>query len=341
MTGEEAHRLARERGASKPLYAVVRGVVVPFMRVWFHLRVEGAEHIPQDGPAIVSPNHKSFWDSFYLGAATRRHIRFMGKVELFEGWYARLLVGLGAFPVRRGEADLEALETARTILRQGGLLALFPEGTRIRDPDSLGEPRKGVGRLALETGAPIVPAAITGTDNLFLGPIPKPKRVQLAFGEPVMVTALDDPTPERAAELVGEQVWPEVERRWSGLRSRPGLIAAGLAAAGLGGLVLQRRRRGAPVLPAPRRSRSTSQKVARAARDAVPGARPSPQRRAAKAVRTEASSAGKAVGSAARKAVPSRRRTRTQRAQAAARRAVGRKRPNLARRIAERTRRRS
>ena len=90
-------------------------------------------------------------------------------------------MALGAFPVRRGSADADALETARVILRQGGLLSLFPEGTRVRDRDGLGEPRRGAARLALETGAPLVPAAITGTDRLFLGPLPKPKRVQLAF----------------------------------------------------------------------------------------------------------------------------------------------------------------
>ena len=83
----------------------------------------------------------------------------MGKTELFEGRRAWLLVRLGAFPVRRGESDADALETAREILRQGGLLALFPEGTRIRDPDELGDPKRGAGRLALESGAPLVPAA--------------------------------------------------------------------------------------------------------------------------------------------------------------------------------------
>src|SRR5262245_64058241 len=111
--------------------------------------------------------------------ATKRHLRFMGKSELFEGPWGRLLVRLGAFPVRRGQADEDALETARVILRQGGLLALFPEGTRVRDPEQLGDPKRGAGRLALETGAPLVPAAISGTDNLFLGPLPKPRRVQV------------------------------------------------------------------------------------------------------------------------------------------------------------------
>ena len=129
MTNEEAHRLAREKGVSRVLYALIRGIVVPFMRLWFRLRIDGAEHIPKDGAAIVVPNHKSFWDSFFVAAATKRHLRYMGKSELFEGPWGRLLIRLGAFPVRRGQADEAALETAREILRQDGLLAMSPEGT--------------------------------------------------------------------------------------------------------------------------------------------------------------------------------------------------------------------
>ncbi|HEY1276614.1 MAG TPA: lysophospholipid acyltransferase family protein, partial [Thermoleophilaceae bacterium] len=176
MTNEEAHRLAREKGVSAPLYAIVRGILAPILRLYFRMRVSGAEHIPREGAAIVAPNHKSFWDSFFIGVCTRRHLRFMAKTELIQARYGKLLVRLGAFPVRRGQADEDALETARVILRQGGLLALFPEGTRVRDPEQLGNPKRGAGRLALETGAPLVPAAITGTEQLFLGPLPKPKR---------------------------------------------------------------------------------------------------------------------------------------------------------------------
>ena len=243
MTNEEAHRLAREKGVSRPLYALVRGMVAPFLRVWFRMHVSGAEHIPYSGAAIVAPNHKSFWDSFFIGVCTRRHLRFMAKTELVEARYGRLLVRLGAFPVRRGEADAEALETARVVLRQGGLLALFPEGTRVRDPEQLGHPRRGAGRLALETGAPLVPAAITGTEQLFLGPIPKPRRVQVAFAEPIQVAELVA-SPEGASQLVEDMLWPEVEGEFRRLRARPGVIAAGLAALGVGGgLVVRERQR--------------------------------------------------------------------------------------------------
>jgi 1-acyl-sn-glycerol-3-phosphate acyltransferase len=243
MTNEEAHRLAREKGVSRPLYALVRGIVVPIFRVYFRMRVQGAENVPKEGAAILTANHKSFWDSFFLGVCTRRHLRFMAKTELIQARYGRLLVRLGAFPVKRGEADADALETSREVLRQGGLLALFPEGTRIREPDELGDPKRGAGRLALEFGAPLVPAAITGSDNLFAGGVPKPKRVQVAFAEPIPVDAIEA-SPEAAGELVEGILWPQVEGEFRRLRSRQGLIAAGVAALGVGGgFLVQRQRR--------------------------------------------------------------------------------------------------
>jgi 1-acyl-sn-glycerol-3-phosphate acyltransferase len=242
MSNEEAHRLAREKGVSRILYAVVRGIVSPLFRLYFRMHVSGSDCIPAEGPAIVAPNHKSFWDSFFIAVCTRRHVRFMAKTELIEARYGRLLVRLGAFPVRRGQADEEALETARIVLRQGGLLALFPEGTRIRDPDELGHPRRGAGRLALETGAPLVPCAITGTEKIFRGGFPVPRRVQVAFSAPIPVSDLTA-TPDAAATLISDTVWPEVEGEYRRLRARPTLIAAGLAAMGIGGGLLARRRK--------------------------------------------------------------------------------------------------
>jgi 1-acyl-sn-glycerol-3-phosphate acyltransferase len=242
VSNEEAHRLAREKGVSRWLYALVRGIVSPLFRAYFRMHISGADCIPAEGPAIVAPNHKSFWDSFFIAVCTRRHVRFMAKTELIEARYGRLLVRLGAFPVRRGQADADALETARIILGQGGLLALFPEGTRIRDPDNLGHPHRGAGRLALDTGAPLVPCAITGTGRIFRGGFPVPRRVQVAFSPPVSVTDTP-PTPEGASELIERIVWPEVEGSYRRLRARPTLIAAGLAALSIGGGLLVRRKR--------------------------------------------------------------------------------------------------
>ena len=169
MTNEEAHALSRKRGTSRLIYGTARVVLTPIAGVGIGSRSPATSTCRRTGPAIIAPNHKSFYDSFFIGLATRRHLHFMAKTELFEGKSARILSGLGAFPVRRGEADPDALETARLHLERGRVLALFPEGTRHRDPEQLRSPRKGAGRLAIEARAPIVPCAITGTDRLFNG----------------------------------------------------------------------------------------------------------------------------------------------------------------------------
>jgi len=232
LTNEEAHALSRKRGTSW-VYETARFVLTPIAAVWYRFKVTGREYVPPEGPVIIAPNHKSFYDSFFIGLATRRHLHFMAKTELFEGKSARILSGLGAFPVRRGEADPEALETARLHLERGRVLALFPEGTRHRDPEQLRSPRKGAGRLAIEAQAPIVPCAITGTDRLFNGWFPRPVKVQVSFA-PAIQPAQLEATPEAAADLIENQVWPEVEREFARLKANPGLLAAILAALGAG-----------------------------------------------------------------------------------------------------------
>ncbi len=241
MSEDAAHTYAREQGVSGPLYRVVRALATVVLRGWFRFRVSGREHIPQDGPAIIAPNHKNFLDPFFIGLATRRRVRYMAKAELLEGFGGGMLVRLGAFPVRRGSADGEALDTARAILAGGGVVVLFPEGTRVEEVDALGSPRHGAGRLALQTGAPIVPAAISGTSHLWRGALPKVRRVQVAFLAPV-VPAAEAPDPQALAELIDARVWPAVQEEYGRLRAAPGLILAGLAAIGIGGGLVARRR---------------------------------------------------------------------------------------------------
>lgn len=238
---ERVHRRARGSGVNVPLYALVRLLVTPLLRLWFRVRISDAENIPPDGAAIIAPNHKSFLDAFFFAIATPRHVRYMAKTELFRGPLGWLFPRLGAFPVRRSEADTEAIETARLILEQGGLLVMFPEGTRVEEPDALGSPHHGAGRLALETGASVIPAAISGTGHLWLGPIPKPRRVQLAFLDPIDPRQLAG-RPDAVTELVDRELWPAVRQEYGRQLARPGLLLAALAAIGLGGGLLARRR---------------------------------------------------------------------------------------------------
>lgn len=244
MDHAAAHELARaEDGPSPRLYGRVRGTLLPLFRAYFRFEYEGAEHVPAEGGAIIAPNHKSFSDAFFIGAALPgRQIRFMGKAELFEGRFGRTFVRLGAFPVKRGESDSVAIETARQILQDGGILVMFPEGTRVRDSEELGIPKKGVARLAIETGVPIVPCAITGAERLRRGALVLPRKVRLKFGAPIRPDT-DEPTPEAAGQLMDDAVWPEVSAEYKRLRERPGVIAAGLAAAGLGAYLANRRRK--------------------------------------------------------------------------------------------------
>jgi 1-acyl-sn-glycerol-3-phosphate acyltransferase len=256
---ERVHGRARERGVSPGLYAAARVLLTPLLRGWFGLHVEGAAHVPAAGPALIAPNHKSFMDAFFVGMAVRRHVRFMAKSEIFRGPLAGLLVRLGAFPVRRGERDEDALETARAILEADGVIVVFPEGTRVQDPDALGAPHHGAGRLAVQTGAPVVPTAIAGTAHLWLGPLPKPRHIRVAFCRPVSAPA--GAGPEGVSELVDRRLWPEVREEYGRLRAAPGVILSLLAALGLGAGLLARQERALPrvlgvVEPLRRRRRS-------------------------------------------------------------------------------------
>lgn len=238
LTHDQAQARARA-GTSRWLYYVVKLLLLPFFRLVFLMRVSGQEHIPKTGPVVIAPNHKSFWDGFFISAVAPRRVYFMGKSELFQGPFGRILLALGGFPVRRGQSDGEAIETAKIILQRGDVLSLFPEGTRVADPENLGTPRKGAARIAIETGAPIIPTAITGTEKRRL---PLPRRVQVEFGEPVPVEGLTA-TPEDAGRLIDGAVWPSITEDYHQLRARPGLIAAGVAAVGLGVVVHRLRNR--------------------------------------------------------------------------------------------------
>src|SRR5438874_13240631 len=160
MEHEVLHTRAREKGVNLLVYLIVRVVFQPFFHIYFRMARIGREHIPAKGPVIVAANHRSFLDPFVIGTMARRPMYYVAKKELFQRrWQAWILSALGAFPVDRGSSDEQTIETARGILARGGIVLIFPEGTRIR-PGALGQPHRGVGRLALQTGAPVVPVAV-------------------------------------------------------------------------------------------------------------------------------------------------------------------------------------
>ena len=149
------------------VYRISRRLVSIFLRLRFGLRVEGRQHEPPTGPLIVVSNHVSELDPLVVGCTLRRPVRFMAKVELFRPPLLRWwITACGAFSVRRGAPDRQALRTARRILERGGALVMFPEGTRGSSVRDLRPPEPGAALLALHTRAVILPVAIIGTDTI-------------------------------------------------------------------------------------------------------------------------------------------------------------------------------
>jgi 1-acyl-sn-glycerol-3-phosphate acyltransferase len=180
-------------------YNVVAVLSWPILYGLFRLRARGREHLPAGGGYVLACNHVSSFDPWPLGLPLwpRRFLRFMAKSELYWFPLALVLEGAGAFPVRRGQADVEAIETAVQLARAGHVIAMFPEGTRRRKglvKRHEARPRSGAARIALEAGVPLVPAAVSGTDRLLrLGPL------RVAYGAPVELEDLRGTEPRSAS----------------------------------------------------------------------------------------------------------------------------------------------
>jgi glycerol-3-phosphate dehydrogenase (NAD(P)+) len=221
------HERARTKGVNPVVYWVVRAVLQPFFLVYFRLNRIGREHIPSEGPLLLAANHRSFLDPFVLGTMTRRPVYYVAKKELFanrlQAWF---LNALGAFPVDRGASDQEMLTTARAILDRGDAVLIFPEGTRIR-PGGLGTPKRGVGRLALESGAPIVPLAVIGTEDVRRGWRIRPHKVTIRAGRPLTYPQVDAPS-RQLAQAVTDRIWPCVQLQWEWLGGAPAIRTAAI-----------------------------------------------------------------------------------------------------------------
>ncbi len=193
-----------------PLYLVAGLLSWPVVKGLFRLRARGLEHVPEGG-FVLAANHTSNFDPWPLGIPflPRRQLRFMAKSELFNPLFTPILRAGGAFKVRRGEGDVEAMRTAAELARAGEIVVMFPEGTRQRKglrKKHAARPHTGAARIALTAGVPLVPAAIGGTDRLSrLGPL------RVAFGEPVKLTDLDGMDTKNASKIATERLMSAIE----------------------------------------------------------------------------------------------------------------------------------
>jgi 1-acyl-sn-glycerol-3-phosphate acyltransferase len=195
---------ARTGKQSPIVYGLLWAGGLTLYKTVFRMRVLGVEHVPREGGVVLASMHRSNFDTFLVGVPPRwRKLRPMAKIELYRNpAMAWVLRQAGAFPVRRGEGDREAIVTAIRILREGGTVAMYPEGTRNRD----GQARihSGAARLALSTHAAFVPGALTGTDQVRLWP-PRFPRFQVAYGPPIRLDDLRDLDTKTDADVATER----------------------------------------------------------------------------------------------------------------------------------------
>ncbi len=198
-------------------YGLVRSLVTPYMLVVNRARVIDSDKIPVEGPVIIAPNHFSFMDHFFVAAFIRRDVNFMAKSQLFKRPMQFIFTHGGVFPVLRGRHDEEAFKTAHAVLGRGDVVVMYAEGGRSRSGE-LGEAKPGIGRLALETGATVVPTAISGSQHARDWRRLQFPKVTVQYGDPIRFDAVvEEPTREQS-QAASQIVFERIEKLYYGLR---------------------------------------------------------------------------------------------------------------------------
>jgi 1-acyl-sn-glycerol-3-phosphate acyltransferase len=197
---EQFHTRARA-GRAGWTYELTRSLLVPFVLLFFRQRALATENVP-NGPVILAPNHGSFVDHFFTGAFLRRRVRFMAKSQLFGSGVATYIFSHGGvFPVRRGHHDEDAFITSFQLLDRGEAIVMYCEGGRSRTGQIAESAKPGIGRLALQSGAPVVPVAILNSYQVRNWKRLKFPKVVVQFGEPFRFAQLDHPTREQQQQV--------------------------------------------------------------------------------------------------------------------------------------------
>ena len=209
------HERTREREADWA-YEATKLATGVFSWTFFRARAEGGERVPSTGPLILAPNHFSFMDHFFMGIFLRRRVSFMAKSQLFKPPMQWLFTHGGVFPVRRGHGDEEAFITSRAILERAGSIVMYCEGTRSRTGQLSELPKRGIGRLALESGAPVVPVAIHGSAhvrNWKRGQFP---RVRVRYGDAIQWDKIAEPTRDQQ-QAVANEIFARIKKLYGEL----------------------------------------------------------------------------------------------------------------------------
>jgi 1-acyl-sn-glycerol-3-phosphate acyltransferase len=214
---DQFHESAR-KGAGWT-YTAARIVVTLPTLLLYRVTSQGRKNVPRRGAAVLAPNHFSQADHFFVGIYLWRKVRFMAKSQLFGAPVLTYILKVaGVFPVRRGHRDEKAFATAYELIDQGELLLVYAEGGRSRSKQ-LGTAKPGIGRIALETGVPIIPTAIHGSEGVRSWRRLRFPRVTVAYGEPLSFPIEPDPSRERQQE-VADEIFARVRELYEGIATR-------------------------------------------------------------------------------------------------------------------------
>jgi 1-acyl-sn-glycerol-3-phosphate acyltransferase len=218
------HKRSREREPDW-VYELVRVVTSLYAYTFLRVRAISTEKVPGSGPVILAPNHFSFMDHFLMGCYIRRKVRFMAKSQLFKRPMQFIYTHGGVFPVRRGARDEETFITAENVLARGGAITMYCEGGRSRTGKLATEAKRGIGRLALETGAPIVPIAIHGSSRIRNWKRLQFPKVTVQYGDAMRWESIENPTREQQ-QAVADQILVEIRALYAGLdeHGRKGIL---------------------------------------------------------------------------------------------------------------------
>jgi 1-acyl-sn-glycerol-3-phosphate acyltransferase len=218
------HARARSREPDW-VYELVRILTSLYSYTFLRARAIAVENVPGRGAVILAPNHFSFMDHFLIGAYIRRKVRFMAKSQLFKRPMQFIYTHGGVFPVRRGARDEETFVTADAVLARGAAIAMYCEGGRSRTGKVSEQAKRGIGRLALETGAPVVPIAIHGSSRVRNWKRLQFPQVTIHYGEAIRWEAIEAPTREQQ-QAVADQILLEIRALYAGLEEhgRKGIV---------------------------------------------------------------------------------------------------------------------